>query len=125
MTSDELSVDPVSGLVGLGPGLTPSGDDFLIGALAALDAIHQTKTHAALGEAVAAAAPARTSPLSASFLRAAAAGHVGENLHALVAAVVCGHLDAAAAAAGRIGHTSGWDMLVGVVLALRVVAKEM
>ncbi|HEV3396718.1 MAG TPA: DUF2877 domain-containing protein [Xanthobacteraceae bacterium] len=125
MTSDELAVDPVSGLVGLGPGLTPSGDDFLIGALAALDAVRQTKTHAALGEAVAAAAPARTSPLSASFLRAAAAGHAGENLHALVAAVVGGHLDAAAAAAGRIGHTSGWDTLAGVALTLRVVAKEM
>jgi hypothetical protein len=115
----------VSALVGLGPGLTPSGDDFLIGALAALDAVGQTKTHAALGEAVAAAAPARTSPLSASFLRAAAAGYAGENLHALVAAVVGGHLDAAAAAAGRIGHTSGWDTLAGAVLALRVVAKEM
>jgi hypothetical protein len=58
-------------------------------------------------------------------MRAAAAGHVGENLHALVAAVVGGQLDAAAAAAGRIGHTSGWDTLAGVALTLRVVAKEM
>ena len=29
--------DAVQGLIGLGPGLTPSGDDFLVGALALLD----------------------------------------------------------------------------------------
>ena len=105
-------------LVGLGPGLTPSGDDFLIGALAMLDALEQTNMHAALGDAVVAAA-GRTSPLSASFLRAAAAGHVGENLHMMIAAVLTGDTDAAVAAAARIGHTSGWDALAGAVVTAR------
>jgi hypothetical protein len=107
----------VRDLIGLGYGLTPSGDDFLIGTLATLDALEQTNMHAALGRAVVAAA-GRTSPLSASFLRAAAAGHVGENLHAMVAAILTGDADAAVTAATRIGHTSGWDALAGAVVTL-------
>ena len=74
--------------------------------------------HAALGHAVVAAAD-RTSPISASFLRAAAAGHIGENLHMMVAAIVSGDADAAVAAAARIGHTSGWDALAGAVVTAR------
>ena len=60
---------PVDGLIGLGPGLTPSGDDFLVGALATLDAIGADDEHAALARAVIAAAPGATSALSACFLR--------------------------------------------------------
>jgi hypothetical protein len=108
----------VRDLIGLGHGLTPSGDDFLIGALAMLDALDQTNMRAALARAVVAAAD-RTSPLSASFLRAAAAGHVGENLHTIIAAILTGDADAAFAAARRIGHTSGWDALTGAVVTAR------
>jgi hypothetical protein len=113
------SLDAIRGLIGLGPGLTPSGDDFLMGALTVLDALGQTKMHAALGHAVAAAAPALTSPVSACFLRAAAAGHVGERLHDMVAAALSGDVEAAVAAARRIGHTSGWDALAGVATTLQ------
>jgi len=108
----------VASLIGLGPGLTPSGDDFLVGALAALDALDQTNMHAALGRAIDAAA-GRTSPLSASFVRAAAAGQVGEDLHAIVAALIGGNAHAAIAAAERIGHASGWDALTGAVVTMR------
>jgi hypothetical protein len=112
-------LSPPYDLVGLGPGLTPSGDDFLMGALAVLDALGRTKMHAALGHAVAAAALTLTSPLSACFLRAAAAGHVGERVHGMVAATLIGDVEAALAAARRIGHTSGWDALAGVATTLR------
>ena len=115
MTREEVLVHD---LIGLGYGLTPSGDDFLVGALAMLDALEQTNMHAALGGAVVAAA-GRTSPLSASFLRAAAAGYVGENLHTMIAAILTGDADAALAAATRIGHTSGWDALAGAVATAR------
>jgi Protein of unknown function (DUF2877) len=113
----------VRDLVGLGPGLTPSGDDFLIGALGALDALGQTNMHAALGQVVVAAAHL-TSPWSASLLRAAAAGHVGENLHTMVAALVAGNADAAIAAAARIGHTSGFDALAGAVVTAQILASK-
>jgi Protein of unknown function (DUF2877) len=113
---------PLAGLVGLGPGLTPSGDDFLLGALALLDALAERNAHAALAAAVAALSPALTSPLSLCFLRAGANGHVGEHLHSIVCAAVSGHIEAAIATATRIGHSSGWDMLTGAASVLRIVA---
>src|SRR5260370_19048991 len=67
---------PVRDLVGLGPGLTPSGDDFLIGSLALLDAIGEGQAHVRLARALRQVPPGLTSPLSRAFLRAAAAGHV-------------------------------------------------
>jgi hypothetical protein len=112
---------PVHGLIGLGPGLTPSGDDFLVGALAALDAIGTRDAHAALATAVADAAGA-TSALSGCFLRAAAAGHVGEALHRATVALLTGDADAAIAAVAHIGHSSGWDMIAGSATVLRIAA---
>jgi len=122
-THDAAQV-PVQGLIGLGPGLTPSGDDFLVGALAALDAIGAGEAHGALAAAVAAAAPGATSALSACLLHAAAARHIGEALHRAVASLLTGDADAAVAAVAHIGHSSGWDMLAGIATVLRVASSE-
>jgi hypothetical protein len=110
--------DPVRNLVGLGPGLTPSGDDVLIGALALLDALAERHAHASLAHALRQTPAGLTSPLSHCFLRTAAAGHVGEHLHAAVASLVSGDADGAVAAVRNIGHSSGWDMMAGAVTAL-------
>ena len=114
--------DAVQGLIGLGPGLTPSGDDFLVGALALLDCVGERDAHAALARAIIAALPGSTSPLSACFLRAAAAAHVGETLHRAVSSVMAGDVGAAIEAIEHIGHSSGWDMMAGIAIALRMVA---
>jgi Protein of unknown function (DUF2877) len=114
--------EPVQRLIGLGPGLTPSGDDFLMGALALLDAIAERKAHTALARALIDASPASTSPLSYCFLRAAAAGYIGENLHRAVSSAISGKPDAAIAAIQSIGHSSGWDMLAGIATTLQIVA---
>ncbi|TMI99545.1 MAG: DUF2877 domain-containing protein [Alphaproteobacteria bacterium] len=114
------SKEAAEALIGLGPGLTPSGDDFLVGALALLDAIGERHAHAALARAITDALPGLTAPLSACLLRAAAAGQVGEALHRAVSSVITGDVDAAAAAAGQIGHSSGWDMMAGVMTALGI-----
>jgi hypothetical protein len=118
------SGDAARDLLGLGHGLTPSGDDFLVGALAALDAIGEHDAHAALGRAIIDALPGATSALSACFLRAAAAGHIGEALHCAVSSVIAGDVDAAIGAVETIGHSSGWDMMAGVTTALRVAARR-
>lgn len=112
--------DPVHDLIGLGHGLTPSGDDFLIGALALLDALAVRNAHAALARALDHIPPGLTSPLSRCFLRAAAAGHVGEFLHRAVSSMICGNADAAIAAIRRVGHSSGWDMMAGITSGLKV-----
>ena len=112
------SAEAVGGLLGLGPGLTPSGDDFLVGALALLDAIGERGAHAALARAVIAALGS-TSPLSACFLRAAAAAHVGEALHRAVSSTIADNAGAAIEAIENVGHSSGWDMMAGITTALR------
>jgi hypothetical protein len=123
LTGEAFSREGVRGLVGLGHGLTPSGDDFLSGALALLDALGFRQVHASLAQAVIDSA-GLTSPLSGCFLRAAAAGHVGEHLHGVVASLITGDIDAAVTAARRIGHSSGWDMLAGAATALRVIGDR-
>lgn len=119
---ENRSPDCVRDLIGLGHGLTPSGDDFLSGALAMLDALGKSRIRAALADIIVPAAPPLTSPLSAGFLRATAAGHYGEQLYDTVAALVGGDITAAVASARDIGHSSGWDMLAGAATALRIVA---
>ena len=109
----------VRNLIGLGPGLTPSGDDFLAGTLAALDAIGEVEVRAALSRAIAQALPGRTSPLSACLLRAACAGHMGERMHDAVSALLAGDAEGAIEAVENIGHSSGWDMLAGAVMVMR------
>ena len=114
--------EAVRGLIGLGPGLTPSGDDFLVGALALLDAIGERHAHTAVARAISDLLAERTTPLSACFLRAAAGGHVGEALHRAVSSAITGDADAAVAAIEKIGHSSGWDMMAGIMTTLRIAA---
>ncbi len=113
-------------LLGLGPGLTPSGDDFLGGMMIALRAVNQTAVLSGLSSLVRKAAKRRTNPISQAHLAAAAGGLGAAALHAVLGDVLAGngrgmarHLDAVA----RIGHTSGWDALAGAVTVLRVRAR--
>ena len=121
----KLPPAPIIDLVGLGPGLTPSGDDFLVGAVAMLDALDERPAHTALARAIEAIPHGLTSPLSESLLKTAASGHVGEHLSCAVSAVISGAPAKAIAAVREIGHGSGWDMLTGILVALRaVVARD-
>jgi len=118
------SPTPIADLIGLGPGLTPSGDDVLVGALALLDALSERKAHAALARVIAAIPHGSTSALSECLLKTAAAGHLGADLCCAVSAVVSGAADQAVAAIRKIGHSSGWDMMVGILTTLRAVATH-
>jgi hypothetical protein len=114
-------------LLGLGPGLTPSGDDVLCGAMIALHAGGRSDAAGRLGASVLRYAGARTTGLSRAFLRAAAEGQGSEALHVLLVAVLSGQtdqLDALVGDVARIGHTSGWDALAGAVLVLRAFAGD-
>jgi Protein of unknown function (DUF2877) len=114
--------NPVQGLIGLGCGLTPSGDDFLVGALALLDALAERRAFKTLACGLTRASPALTSPLSHCLLSAAGAGYVGENLYQAVASVIAGRVDSAVTAVRKIGHSSGWDMLTGIATTLKIFA---
>jgi hypothetical protein len=123
------AADAALGLLGLGGGLTPSGDDYAGGALFARAlVVGRTADAAAWRRAAArvvAAAPARTHPISAALLADLAAGRSWAPLHDLVAALAAASPDTARAAARRLvalGHTSGWDMLAGVGAGLGMLA---
>ena len=107
-------------LLGLGPGLTPSGDDLLCGALVALHAIGRVDASRDLHAAIAGAARSATSPLSNAFLQAAAEGHGYEALHTMIIALLENRPFARdLEVLGRIGHTSGWDALAGAAIVLQ------
>jgi hypothetical protein len=80
--------DAVSGLIGLGPGLTPAGDDVLAGALAGLASAgeHARPLFARLAASVIARVPA-TTLISGALLDCAAAGTVIPELGAFLLAV--------------------------------------
>jgi hypothetical protein len=117
------ATDVALALLGLGAGLTPSGDDYVGGVLfvRTLAGIGDRPGWHRLADAVVAAAPARTHPISAALLADLAGGHGWAPLHDLVAALATDDTPAAAIAARtliRLGHTSGWDLLAGVTAGL-------
>ncbi len=113
-----------SSLAGLGPGLTPAGDDFLAGILLALALTQEHRADAELAEIAGllleTAAP-RTHEISAAYLRAAYAGEASERWHALIGALSAGNgVEAASAAEAvmKFGETSGADMLAGFLVGM-------
>jgi hypothetical protein len=112
-------------VLGLGEGLTPSGDDLLVGLLAVLHAAGRAK--ALLPP------PVRrrflrdvmdgTSDLSAEFLRSAVHGDFSEPVVLLVRSLfapVPREWRSRARALAAVGHSSGVDAMVGMILGSRL-----
>jgi hypothetical protein len=108
-------------IAGLGCGLTPAGDDFLMGFIYSLwSQWDSRKAQDWASELVRAAAP-QTTQLSATWLEAAANGQAAEPWHRLVEAMLGANTLDQIDAANRIlatGHTSGSDALTGYVAGL-------
>jgi hypothetical protein len=111
LASGELAAGS-SMLCGLGPGLTPSGDDFLCGWMLAVHvrgrdpgpiAQHARSTHR----------------IARAYLEAAARGHASEAWHRFLRAAAAGVWQASARSVLRAGETSGADTLAGFLAALR------
>jgi hypothetical protein len=101
-------------LAGLGRGLTPAGDDLLLGVMLWAWLAHPSPPD--FCRALAEAAVPRTTTLSAAWLRAAADGQFGAPLHQLVTALVGrGDLESAAGRVLAYGATSGADTLAGLL----------
>ena len=120
-------------MIGLGPGLTPSGDDFLGGLFFAVRSLHQGYPEYFGWEEDAVLellgwAKTRTHPISHAIFSDLALGHGPEPLHDLVGGLLDGRdLDSNMEAALRltaIGHSSGWDMLAGAVTGMLITKKR-
>jgi hypothetical protein len=112
-----VAADP---LLGLGPGLTPSGDDFVGGVLFARCVREPARAEWSLAAArLVERARARTHPISVALLEDLATGDGYEPLHDLVDALAGGDEGSALRAVDRLGvlgHSSGWDMLTGFLV---------
>ena len=103
---------PVINLAGLGFGLTPSGDDYLLGVMASL---WLTRNTTRLVE-IARLACKKTTSLSAAFLKAASKGEFAECWHRLAFAILSQEtitVQAAISEIAQIGSFSGRDALSG------------
>lgn len=106
-------------LLGLGPGLTPSGDDLLVGLFAVLhiDGSPCARFRALCPDIVE-NLEHRTNAISAAALTAAAQGRVRETIDTLLTALMTGDeatVRRALERVLRIGSTSGRDIVAGIV----------
>ena len=123
LRQEESLAEEVRCLVGWGFGLTPSGDDALVGALAALKSFAPSA-----GERLAQAVRFRlasTTDVSRTCLELACRGYGSEHLIGTLSGF-CGiagnrSLDALLS----FGHTSGQDTALGVVAAMEAVLRHM
>jgi len=121
-----LSDDPESvraaslPLLGLGAGLTPSGDDLAGAALFARRLLlPQQNAWAALAAALTREVGTRSHAVSAALFDDLGRGESFAPLHGIVDALAADDQAAALAAARAltaIGHSSGWDMFTGLVI---------
>lgn len=114
--SDAPVPPAAASLIGLGPGLTPAGDDFLGGVLIALHALGREDVARRLAAWVLPRAGIGTNAISAAHLAAAADGHGAAALHHAIAALCSGEC-ADLGTIDAIGHSSGWDALSGIAAA--------
>ena len=109
-------------LIGLGPGLTPSGDDYLGGVLVGLRWVGRGAQADSLWRWLEPRLTQATSEISAAHLSAAAQGEVHETLHQVLADLSAWETPDLLPSLSRldaVGHTSGWDALAGIVAVAR------
>ncbi len=112
--------ETVRALAGRGPGLTPAGDDFLLGLMAGLwlfpEQLNPRWTVPEVCQRIAELAVPRTTTLSGAWLRWAGQGAFSQPWHALAQALAADdppQLARAVDAILAVGATSGQDALAG------------
>jgi hypothetical protein len=111
-------------LAGVGPGLTPAGDDVLTGYAAARRLV---RGGSAGPRGLSEVAAGRSSPLGLAYLRCAERGELPDVGAALLAAMLRGSVDGAADAAARVrewGASSGSAMAWGMAAAAGVASSQ-
>ena len=118
----------VKRLIGLGPGLTPSCDDMLMGFMSSLllvtEALGGDMYYAGeVNQVIASSVNGQTTLLSQKLLEHAAQGEVSELTHNVIGAIVGGTEKKVRKATSKllaVGHSSGTDTLLGILLGFHV-----
>jgi hypothetical protein len=118
----DQATELIEGLLGLGRGLTPSGDDVTIGLLLMLNRWQRERDWRELNQRVIALADRHTTTLSANLIECAADGEADERLINVVDGIVTGtpSLKECVGCVLGWGHSSGSDVLVGMAIALDI-----
>jgi len=114
-------------LAGLGSGLTPAGDDYLVGTMMALYAWEKGTKAQELSSILAEESIPLTNSISAAWLKATQKGEAGQSWHDLISAMANDHGELLAEAVMRIlptGHTSGADALGAFVATIRILSEK-
>lgn len=118
------AITAIRPLIGLGPGLTPSGDDFIVGYLAGLWSTagsdsSRLRFMSSLGAWLSHAA-AGTNAISCTYIKSAVNGNVSEPIATLAQrfgqAKSMDSVREATRTALQVGHTSGTDGIQGLLL---------
>jgi len=106
-------------LIGLGPGLTPSGDDFIGGMMIALHSLGELEICQQLWMPTRRCAIEAGNPIALAHLNAASEGLGSLGVHDALSAILegCPHnIEKTLIVLDSIGHTSGWDAMAGVIV---------
>lgn len=109
-------------LAGLGQGITPDGDDIILGTLLATWITEPIAFSTKLGEALIEAVTDQTTPISLAWLMAGARGECTQHWHSLLNAIRTMSKEDFLQGALQIyrqGHSSGWSALRGFMGVLR------
>ncbi len=110
-------------LIGLGDGLTPSGDDFIGGMLFSIVTLQNTYSQFQGFsrydlELFLDSSSRRTNLISYTLLKEHAAGHASETIHRFIIALLTGKPQEftrrLVSYIVRVGHSTGWDTLAGL-----------
>jgi len=114
----DQATELIAGLLGLGCGLTPSGDDVMIGWLLAVNRWRRDQPWRELNQRVIDLAYQRTTTLSANLIECAAHGEADERLINVVDGLVTGTPSSQECVDYVLGwgHSSGRAALVGMAL---------
>ena len=126
LRQSDVCIEGALGMLGLGEGLTPSGDDCLVGALAVVHRFARSwlDAHPEIERVVRAASLTATNAIAREFVTHALAGRFSESLIDLLSAQSAKDIEGAVTHLLRMGATSGADTLHGIRLALCALGSD-
>jgi hypothetical protein len=119
----------IESLLGLGRGLTPSGDDLALGFLLVLnrwqDAFDPRLDLSTLNQSIVRSAYLKTTAISANLIESAVAGQGDERLLAVVDGIMTGQPgeDECVSLALSLGNSSGVDALLGITIGINLFSR--
>ena len=116
-------------LIGMGAGLTPSGDDFLGGLLFAIKNIQTVYPDLNFDCAISIEPyGTQTNLISFTLLRDLASGYAVAPLHTIIDGLLSSqnleHICSSVSQISQVGHSTGWDMLTGLLVGLLITYRS-